>query len=300
MSVTKLFRTTNRSTRFVVGMFLASMLAIQCLQTLSADSSDYLLAAEIIPVEPNCLSISELSINEKLIDMAKTDHVALLEYCLQNYNRNYTDYTGTFIKQERIKGKLGKEQWIDISFMDKPFSVAMNWIKNPPIGDRVLYVAGKFSDKMLVRPTNGFLRILAPTVARMPAGADAMKNTLSPITKFGFKNGLQSLIEIYKLARGRGECTEKFAGMSKINGRDVIVLERFLPKKPGYPVHKSKIYIDAEYLVPVTIEGYDWNDRADGWANRLICRYQYKDIKFNVGLENTDFAPSKLDLKAPR
>ncbi len=295
MSVTKLFHPTNRSTRLLVGMFLASMFVIQYIQTVSSDGSDYLLAADSPLAEQSSLSVSE-----ELLRLAKTDHVGLLEYCLENYERSYRDYTGTFIKQERIKGKLGKEQWIDISFMDKPFSVAMNWIKNPPIGDRVLYVAGEFSNKMLIRPTNAFLRFLAPTVARKPAGADAMKNTLNPITMFGFKNGLQNLIGIYKIARKRGECTEKFAGMAQVNGRDVFVLERFLPKRPGYPVHKSIVCIDAEYLVPVSIEGYDWNERANGWANRLICRYQYKDIKFNVGLEKTDFAPNKLDLKAPR
>ncbi len=295
MSVTKLFRPTNRSTRLLVGMFLASMFVVQYLQTVSSDGSDHLLAADNPLTEP-----SFLSVDEKLLRLAKTDHVGLLEYCLENYERSYRDYVGTFIKQERIKGRLGKEQWIDISFMDQPFSVAMNWIKNPPIGDRALYVAGKFSGKMLVRPTNGFLRFLAPTVARKPAGADVMKNTLNPITKFGFKNGLQNLIKIYKVARQRGECTEKFAGMAQVNGRDVFVLERFLPNKPGYPVHKSIVSIDAEYLVPISIEGYDWNERADGWANRLVCRYQYKDIKFNVGLEQTDFAPNKLDLKVPR
>ncbi len=295
MSVTKLFRPTNRSTRFIVGMFLAIMLGIQCLQSVSPERSDYLLADDAPFAEPTNLSISE-----KLIDLARTDHVALLEYCLENYDRTYRDYTGTFIKQERIRGRLGKEQWIDISFMDEPFSVAMNWTKNPPVGDRVLYVDGKYSGKMLVRPTNGFLRALAPTVSRKPSGSDAMKNTLKPITMFGFKNGMQNLIETYKIARRRGECTERFAGMAKINGRDVYVLERFLPKKPGYLYHKSIICIDAEYLVPIIIEGYDWNERADGWASRLICRYQYKDLKFNVGLVKTDFHPNKLDLKEPR
>ena len=78
------------------------------------------------------------------------------------------DFTATFIKQERIKGRLGKEQWIDVSFMDEPFSVAMNWTKNAPVGDRVLYVDGKYGGQMLVRPSNGFLRALAPTVARRP------------------------------------------------------------------------------------------------------------------------------------
>ncbi len=65
---------------------------------------------------------------------------------LHSYN-----FFSPVIKQERLNGALGKEQWVDVKFMEGPFSVAMKWVKNPPVADRLLFVEDKYNGKMLVR-----------------------------------------------------------------------------------------------------------------------------------------------------
>jgi outer membrane lipoprotein-sorting protein len=62
-----------------------------------------------------------------------------------------------------------------------------------------------------------------------------------------------------------------------------------LPAKDDYPTYKTVIYIDVDRLVPLCIEGFDWD-------NNLQCRYIYQDVKFNVGLTQDDFLPETNEM----
>jgi hypothetical protein len=115
------------------------------------------------------------------------------------------DYTCTFLKWERINGKQDPGQEINVKFLNEPFSVAMRWQKNPPIGDRCLYVEGKYDGNMLVRP-KGMLSLIG-TVRRKPDSPEVMANTLRPISLFGFRRGLESLVQVYELAARQGDPT---------------------------------------------------------------------------------------------
>ncbi|MHC4294270.1 MAG: DUF1571 domain-containing protein [Planctomycetota bacterium] len=224
--------------------------------------------------------------------LAKNDHIALLEHCLKNYESNYRDFTCMFIKQERLRGVLGSEQEISVKHMTSPFSVALAWTKNAPIGDAVLYVEGKYNNQMLVRP-NGLLKLIVPSVLRKPDGAEALRSTLRPVNMFGFGRGLKSLIDVYSHAREEGDLKTVFGEYAEVAGRKCVALIRFLPPKDDYPAYKTITYIDLDYLVPVCIEGFDWDDQ-------LQCRYLYRDLKFNVGLTADDFTPQAAAIAAPR
>jgi len=212
-------------------------------------------------------------------------------FCL-SWTRAGGDYTCTFIKQERISGQLKAEQWMDVKFAEKPFSVAMHWVKNPPLGDRVLYVEGKRNGHMLVKP-RGFLFKLVGTQLKAPDDPLAMANTLRPITMFGFGKTLQSLLDVYELAAGRGESTDRFLGFREIDGRRVLALERLLPPRADYPAKLTIWYLDSERLLPLGVEAYDWDDR-------LTCSYLYKDVKLNVGLTAEDFTPKANQMPLPK
>ncbi len=213
---------------------------------------------------------------------------------MDNYDRNYTNYTCTLTKQERIGGKLGTEQEVKAKFKEAPFSVAMQWVRNAPLGDRVLYVEGKYNNNMLVRPTNSLLRMLTGgAVQRKPDGADAMRNTLRPVSLFGFRNGMRELVKVYIAARDAGDLTEKFGGFADVAGRKTIVLERYLPPRDDYPAWKTLVYIDPEYLVPICIEGYNWDEE-------LSSRYVYQDVNFDAKLTDDDFLPEANGLKVAK
>ena len=174
----------------------------------------------------------------------------------------------------------------------------MRWTKNAPLGDAILYVDGKYPDKkgksqMVVRPASSFLQRLVGSVLRLPDGPDAMKNTLRPCTMFGFSNSLKSLIRVYELTRKNKEGTENFGfadkkgnqvQFAKVGGRECLVLVRYLPYRKEYPAKKTLVFIDLEWLVPLRVLGYDWDDR-------LSCDYQFHNVDFDVTLRAEDFTP---------
>jgi outer membrane lipoprotein-sorting protein len=67
---------------------------------------------------------------------------------------------------------------------------------------------------------------------------------------------------------------------------------RYLPPKHDYPAQKTLVYIDTNYLVPIMIEAYDWDQK-------LSCRYVYRNVKFNLGLMSEDFLPQANEMIDP-
>ncbi|MGC9455146.1 MAG: DUF1571 domain-containing protein [Phycisphaerae bacterium] len=281
------FRLTNRRVRLAVGLLLAGLFSVQCTQTSAWKDSDV-----VTPVNGVALGENSPETVRKIDELARTDHIALLEWCLENACGRYRDYTCTFVKQERIGGRLRDAQQIDVKFLAAPFSVAMLWTENPPIADRLIYVENKYNGKMLVRPT-GILGGLVGTVTRDPTGEDVRRNTLRPVTLFGFVNALENLLDVYRQADQAGDLKTEFGGYAEVGGREVVKLVRYLPPKDDYPAHKTEVYIDLEYLVPICIEGRNWDDE-------LSSRYVYKDIRFNVGLTEDDFRPETLGMEPPK
>jgi len=237
---------------------------------------------------------------ETVMRLAETDHIALLNLCLDNYRQHYTDYTCTFIKHERINGRFMPKQVVDVAYRQQPYSVAMAWRTTDedgsgltmPKGDRALFVEGRWDSQMLVRPTSGLLQALTGgSVRRDPIDPDVMQNTLRPINSFGFERSLVSLLGVYTDAHEAGDLATGTEGTARIDGRDVIILTRALPPVNDYPAARTVIAIDLEYLVPVLVEGYDWQGQK-------FCTYQFKDIQFNLDLPEERFTPQSLDMNA--
>jgi len=229
-----------------------------------------------IIVEPN-----------RIEDLAKTDHIALLKWSMETYQKRVRDYTGTFLKQERIKGKLKKTEQIAIMFKEKPFSIFMKWEENAGSGDRMLFVEGSNDNQMLVHPTGLWAWI--KSVKRDPHGADAKKAALRTCDQFGFYRSMKSLVELYETAQKRGDLKIRSLGKTRIGGRPCIALEPILPNNKKYPYPRTVVEIDIEYLLPVSVTMYDGQ-------NQLIGRYVFNNLKFNNGLTNAQFTPKACKL----
>ena len=284
MRLKRIFRLTNNRIRLGVGIVLAALFFIQCNNTGALDKSElvtFVTGEKIGQTSPD--------IAAGLEELAKTDHVALLKRGLAHYDNSFQDYTCLFVKQERISGSMRPEQHIKVKFKERPFSVAMEWVKNVPLGDRVIYVEGKHNGMMLIRPKGIWKNILG-TVARDPRSKQVMANTLRPVTQFGFRRSLQNLLEVYELAESRGEATNSFEGYKQIGDEKVLVLVRMLPARDDYPAKKTVVYLSVDHLVPLGVEGYDWDDQ-------LFCSYFFKDVKFNIGLTDRDFTPEANGMK---
>ena len=282
-----MLRLTNRRVRFMVGLLLAGLFCVQCTRTDAVSESRFVTSVSGRPV-----GATSADVLNKLEKMAKSDHVALLQFCLENYQNSYRDYTCTFSKQERMGGDLKPEQVMNVKFMDSPFSVTMTWTKNAPTADKLIYVEGKWDNQMLVKPNLPFAGLIG-TVRRPPDGQDARRQSLRTVNQFGMRRSLQSLIDVYAKAAQAGDLGMAFGGYRVVDGRDTILLIRDLPEKGDYPAARTLTYIDLAYLVPICVEAFDANEE-------LNSRYVFSNLRFNVGLTEDAFLPEANGMQPPK
>lgn len=195
------------------------------------------------------------------------------------------DYTAVFVKHQRIRGRLRKPETIFMKFK-KPFAIYMKWIKVPDEGKEVIYVDGKNDNKLAGHP-GGFLYYITPTMYLEPQNPIAMGGNLKPINQAGLGKTIEALVKICKLAEQNGDLALVCKGTANFEGRDVYVVERFLPpnKSKEYPNAHAVIYIDKQLKLPVYYASYD--EKED-----LLEEYIYRDVKLNVGLNDNDFSVS--------
>lgn len=279
--------------RLVTAALLLPLLAAGCASEVEPDSQK-----QIRPVDDS-------AIPQSVRTLAKDSPIALLEKALAAYrDKPITSYTCTFQKQEVVNGSLQPLQTMDVTFRGEPFSVAMVWTQNAPLADRLLYVKDKYTDEdgrslMLVQPRDAMARwIVGDSLLRLPDGPDAMKNTRRPVTKFGFEKNLQSLLDVYRTARENGDLKHEYAGAEEVNGRLCVVLVRYLPEKDIYPAHETTIWLDAERLLPMRIEGRSWKKTAKGQFV-FQSRYEFSDVHLNPDLADDAFTPQAVGIAPP-
>jgi len=211
--------------------------------------------------------------------LARNDQVEFLQKLRQKCTETLIDFTATFHKQERIRGKLRGKEVSLMKFRAKPFSVYMKYTKGDK-GREALYVDGKYDSKIQVHP-GGLLGPLFQLKIEPDSGM-AMKNNLRPITMAGMTNMLNTVVPQFELARANGDLTVSYLGKMDVGGRKAYAIKRLLPKKDIYPCKELVFFVDCEALVPIGADSYTWD-------NQLECTYRYTDFKLNTGLTDDDF-----------
>jgi len=238
-----------------------------------------------IPTAHAKLIVSQLTEQptDKLIKLARTDHIALLKWALDNYQDRIQDYRLTFLKQERINGKLKRTEKIAVKFKQAPYSVLMEWQKNPGAIDKLLYVEGANDEKMVVHPTG--LWSFIKSVKRDPRVAEVRRSSRGTCDQFGFYRTMKNLLAMYELAQEQGDLQIRYLGETEVHGRPCVAMERLLPPKEQYPYGRLVMEFDKEYLLPIAITCYDWQDK-------LLSQYKFTQVRFNTGLTTAAFTPS--------
>jgi hypothetical protein len=227
---------------------------------------------------------------------AKEDPLGLLQRVQRDVLGDITDYTCTFTKQERLKGVLGPEEVIQVLCREQPFSVLMEWVRNPSHCDRVLYVKNKWTSRSggaeaWVDPHGAIVDVVLGR--RGGIRYDIQKavregKTLRAVDMFGFVNMLERIVTISTQASRRGDLTLTYRGKSRIADRDTYLFERTLPysgPNGGYPDRVLLVHLDRALRVPVGMFSYADDDRT-----QLISSYVISDIVLNPGLTDTVFS----------
>lgn len=217
-------------------------------------------------------------------------------------NTEIRDYTCTFIKRERIDGKVKGYHQIETKVRHRhaegdattPFSVYMRFLAPSRVKDReVLFVEGSNDGKMLVRQGG---RILPNLVHRLvPDSTFAMSESNYAINEFGMRSMIAGLIDVMVMDLAHDECDVSLTNGVEVKGRRCTHFRVTHPiQRPYFRYHLAEVYLDEELQVPIYYAAYTWPREAGG-APKLLEEFAYKNIKLNVGLSNADFQRSNAD-----
>lgn len=256
--------------------------------------------ATIIPQTPVVLA-GEIVNNDPFEALMQRDPLAAMIEARIQHLRDVVDYECVMVKQELLPSGMSEEQEIKVKFRHAPFSVYMDWQRNPGLAVRVLYVKGRWTDAAAKNPEERELAIAQPGIIarifvksiKQPIhGRLAKEASRRYLDDFGFQKTLDRLIAVSETAKSKGELTLDLIGESQFDDRPVWVIRRRLPytgEDGPYPDHTAEIFIDKEHRVPVAVYCYSDEDKK---PNHLIAKYEYRSVRMRVGLTEKDFDPA--------
>lgn len=200
------------------------------------------------------------------------------------------DYTCTFIKRERIRGRLSGYEVMSMKARTSPQSVYFKF-KQPTAGREAIYVHGRNGGKAIVHDV-GFNKFLAGTVHLDPMSRRAMSGNRHPITDAGIGFMIETLTEGWNREMSARDSDVTIRETVLVNKRpSTMIVCRHRNRRPDFVFHEVRLYIDHELGLPTRFEAYDWPAR-EGQPAPLLEEYIYSDLKINVGLSDADFDPS--------
>jgi len=208
-------------------------------------------------------------------------------------------YTATFRKQERIKGKLGPVQTIELKLRNEPFAVYMKFLA-PKKGKEVIYGTGLYDGKVIAH--NGdWTRRLIPRLAVAPTDPIAMADSRHPITDAGLHGLTHRLIDFRVLDLKDSEAETLLDRVTDEDGRTWLRSVHTHPvQTTERPFYRVEVLYDPESLIPRKITSYDWPAPADGEPLSLAESYEYDDVDFDAELKDRDFDVTNPDYEFTR
>ena len=215
------------------------------------------------------------------------------------------EYTCLFTRQERLSSGVGPDQDIRVKFRPTPHSVQMEFVRNPKLVKRVIYVDGRWRDESasdpelrdqaLVQP-HGLAGVLIKSLKQPIRGTMAKRSGRRSIDQFGFVRAMDLLVKYCETADAEGALTLTYEGVGEFEGRRVWIIKRVLPytgPDGPYPDRVAIIYIDHEHRVPIAVHTYS----ADATRPEdLLGKYEYREINMSPGLTDADFDPATYGL----
>ncbi len=210
---------------------------------------------------------------------------------LAHIDADIHDYNAVLIKQERINGELGEEQYAYVKVRHNPFGVYMFFLK-PHKGRECLYNTGPGGEKgELYALDSGWKRRFG-VLPFDPEGGMAMKGQKYPIMKIGIRELTKELVEIATKDVQFRECeVQASQRMFKVGGdsRPVTLLEVTHPtQRSNFRFYKAQLFIDNELRIPIRYASYLW-PKNPGGAPPLEEVYTYLRVKVNNGYTDLDF-----------
>jgi hypothetical protein len=209
--------------------------------------------------------------------------------CKDRYT-HVRDYTCTFVKRERIEGRLTPQHIMVMKARTNPNSVYFRF-QTPNQGREAIYVHGRNNGRIVAHDV-GITKFLAGTMHLDPHGSMAMEDNRHPVTEAGIGTLIETVANRWAFELSPGESQVTIHDEVRVSNRRCTLIESVHPQRgPNFLFHKVNLYIDQEHGLPIRFEAYDWPRHA-GAAAELVEEYSYMDLKINVGLHDHDFDPA--------
>ncbi|WP_145274930.1 DUF1571 domain-containing protein [Tautonia plasticadhaerens] len=214
---------------------------------------------------------------------------ARLAACRSRF-QSVRDYTCTFIKRERIDGRLSSYEVMTMKARTGPQSVYFKF-RRPNAGREAIYVHGRNGGKAIVHDV-GIGRLVAGSLHLDPDSRRAMDGNRHPITEAGIGFMIDTLLEGWHREMNPLDTVVTIREGVLVNKRpSTMIICNHPQRSPHFVFHEVRLYIDSELGLPTRFEAYDW-PRGSGEAPPLVEEYTYTDLRLNVGLTDHDFSPS--------
>ena len=212
--------------------------------------------------------------------------LASIEECQLRY-RNIRDYTCTFSKRERIKGRLTPLHVLMMKVRTQPRSIYLKF-RQPSPGREAIYIVGRNNGKVLAHDV-GLNKLLAGTLRLEPTGGRAMEDCRHPISEAGIGPLLDTLQTRWSSELDPSESVVVFRDDQTVGTRRCTMIETTHPhQQPEFMFYRVRLFIDDELGLPIHFEAYDWPSSPQAPAE-MVEEYTYSDLRLNVGLSDLDF-----------
>lgn len=243
-----------------------------------------------LPVAP--MTEAKVSILEAKMSVNPVDALASFQMSLTEMKVAYAkvfDYSGHFVRQERVRGKLMSEQTAELRVKTKPRSIALKFIgPKELLGHELVYVTGRHAEMIRVRPAGNFDAKAFQTVnATDPR---AMVDTRHPITEIGIGAVIDHLDKMTTIERRlRNPMSVSMADFNFVK-RPVIRYEIFTERPHALRyAYRTVVYVDKETKLPVRIEAYDQPTVNGAVGGELLEAHSFVNLKFNQGIGEVPF-----------
>lgn len=207
-----------------------------------------------------------------------------LDLCVTKYDQEVKSYSLTFRKYE--KGKTRGMEKLKVHFREQPFSVFMQWLENPGLTSKVLFVKGENDDKLLAPVPIFGIKKFAPNDTL------AKNSSRYTIDQFGLKLATLRSIGSMRKAQAEGKLFLEYRGLVQVPELGNRLSHKFVrtpydpPEEEG--VNELTLYIDQETLLQT---GSILKDAA----GQVVAEYYFTDIELNP-----EFGPDQFREKALR
>ena len=206
------------------------------------------------------------------------------------------DYTSTFIKQERVAGKLGEPGLINLKIRHQPFSIYMKWY-NGDKGRELLDVDGQNKGDLVVR-VGGIRGRFLPALNLNPYGDLAMKESRHPVTEIGIKNLVKKALAFrQKDLKNLDNLQCQVIDQVSFDKRDCFeFIVEYIEQRPVHVYRKSVLTVDKEYSLPIAVKNFAWPNEVDNYDEKqidqstLVENYAYTNFSCARRLADMDFS----------